>query len=146
MAGEPEAVPQRGREQPRAGGRAHHGERRQRQRDRARPGPLADDDVDAEVLHRDVQQLLGRAGEPVDLVEEEHLALLQGGQHGREVTRVLDGRSGRQPQGAPSSAAMIIASVVLPSPGGPDSSTWSGACPRPRAASSTSESWSRTTR
>ena len=33
---------------------------------------------------------------------------------------------------------MIIASVVLPSPGGPDSSTWSGARPRRRAASSTS--------
>src|SRR5688572_16726849 len=49
-------------------------------------------------------------------------------------------------RGAPISAAMIIASVVLPSPGGPESSTWSGALPRPRAASSTSESWSRTTR
>ena len=34
--------------------------------------------------------------------------------------------------GAPISAAMIIASVVLPSPGGPESSTWSGALPRPR--------------
>ena len=39
---------------------------------------------------------------------------------------------------------MIIASVVLPSPGGPDSSTWSGARPRRRAASSTRPSWSRT--
>src|SRR5690349_17176568 len=28
---------------------------------------------------------------------------------------------------------MIIASVVLPSPGGPDSSTWSGVRPRDRA-------------
>ena len=47
--------------------------------------------------------------------------------------------------GAPSSAATIIARVVLPSPGGPDSSTWSGG--RPRAAwraSSTIESCSRT--
>ena len=34
--------------------------------------------------------------------------------------------------GAPSSCATIIASVVLPRPGGPDSRTWSGA--RPRAA------------
>src|SRR6478736_4584728 len=42
------------------------------------------------------------------------------------------------------SAAMIIASVVLPSPGGPESSTWSGARPRRRAASRTSPSWSRT--
>ena len=29
--------------------------------------------------------------------------------------------------GVPSSAAMIIAIVVLPRPGGPESSTWSGA-------------------
>ncbi len=35
----------------------------------------------------------------------------------------------------PSSRAMICASVVLPSPGGPNSSTWSSASPRPRAAS-----------
>ncbi len=41
--------------------------------------------------------------------------------------------------GAPSSCATIIASVVLPSPGGPESRTWSGAWPRPRAASSTSD-------
>src|SRR4051812_21222782 len=45
---------------------------------------------------------------------------------------------------APISVAMIIASVVLPSPGGPESSTWSGARPRIRAASRTSPSWSRT--
>src|SRR5690625_2274744 len=44
-----------------------------------------------------------------------------------------------------SSAAMIIASVVLPSPGGPESRTWSGAEPRARAASRTRASWSRTT-
>src|SRR5690606_15640566 len=44
-----------------------------------------------------------------------------------------------------SSPAMIMASVVLPSPGGPESSTWSGGLPRARAACSTRESWSRTT-
>ena len=32
------------------------------QRDRGRAGSLADDDVDPEVLHRDVEQLFGRAG------------------------------------------------------------------------------------
>src|SRR4051794_40604477 len=48
--------------------------------------------------------------------------------------------------GADSSLAMIIASVVLPSPGGPDSSTWSGARCRPRAACSTSSSCSLTRR
>ncbi len=46
--------------------------------------------------------------------------------------------------GAASSAAMIIASVVLPSPGGPDSSTWSGTPPRRCAARSIRASCSRT--
>src|SRR6478609_3740017 len=46
--------------------------------------------------------------------------------------------------GAVISWAMIIASVVLPRPGGPESSTWSGTRPRPRAASRTSPSCSRT--
>ena len=44
----------------------------------------------------------------------------------------------------PSSAAMIIASEVLPSPGAPDSSTWSGGRPRCWALSSSSDSCSRT--
>ena len=37
--------------------------------------------------------------------------------------------------GTSSSAAMMCASEVLPSPGGPASSTWSSASPRRRAAS-----------
>src|SRR4051812_12021677 len=46
--------------------------------------------------------------------------------------------------GAPSSAATIIAIVVLPSPGGPDSRMWSGGRPRRRAPSRMRESCSRT--
>ena len=46
--------------------------------------------------------------------------------------------------GAPSSAATIIAIVVLPRPGGPDSSTWSGGRPRRRALCRISDSCSRT--
>jgi hypothetical protein len=41
----------------------------------------------------------------------------------------------------PSSDPMISARLVLPSPGGPDSSTWSGGRPRRLAPSSTSASW-----
>ena len=57
-----------------------------------RPGALADHDVDAEVLHREVEHLLGAAGHPVDLVDEEHLAGRQRGEHRGEVARVLDRR------------------------------------------------------
>ena len=46
--------------------------------------------------------------------------------------------------GAPISAAMIMAKVVLPNPGGPESRTWSGVPPRLRAAASTRPSWSAT--
>src|SRR3569833_102652 len=46
--------------------------------------------------------------------------------------------------GMPSSPAMIIASVVLPRPGGPDISRWPGGRPRRSALCSTSESCSRT--
>ena len=46
--------------------------------------------------------------------------------------------------GCSSSAATIMARVVLPRPGGPDSRMWSGGASRRRAASRTSCSWSRT--
>ena len=38
-------------------------------------GALADDDVEPEVLERRVEDLLDRAVEPVDLVDEEDVAL-----------------------------------------------------------------------
>ena len=62
------------------------------------PAPLPTIDVDPEVLHRHVQELLGGPREPVDLVEEEDLALLERGQDGRQVARVLDGRAARDAQ------------------------------------------------
>ena len=39
-------------------------------------GSLPEDDVEPEVLERRVEDLLGRAVEPVDLVDEEHVARL----------------------------------------------------------------------
>ena len=92
VAGEAEPVAQRRGQQPGPGGGADDGERRERQRDRRGAGALADDDVDPEVLHREVEHLLGRARHPVDLVEEEHLALVEGGQ---------DRRRGRRRAGSP---------------------------------------------
>src|SRR5674476_784690 len=63
VRGEPEAVAQRCRQQARPGRGTDHRERWQGEPDRVRPRALADDDVDPEVLHGDVQQLLGRPGE-----------------------------------------------------------------------------------
>ena len=145
VGGEAEPVAQRAGQQPGAGGGADQRERRDLERDGGRARALADDDVDPEVLHRHVEHLLGRPRHPVDLVDEQDVAVVQPGQDRGEVAGVGDRRAAGEPQRRASSrAAMIIASVVLPSPGGPESSTWSGARPRRRAASSTSPSWSRT--
>ena len=73
--GHPETVAQRRRQQAGARGRADERERRQVERERPRRGPLADDDVEPEVLERRVEDLLDRAAEPVDLVDEEDVAL-----------------------------------------------------------------------
>ena len=55
--------------------------------------PLADDDVQAEVLHGRVEDLLDRGLEAVDLVDEQDLLRLQVGQDGREVAGPLDDRA-----------------------------------------------------
>lgn len=77
VRGEAETVAQRRRQQARARGGADQRERGQLQRDGGGAGALADDDVDAEVLHRHVEHLLGGPRHAVDLVEEEDLALLE---------------------------------------------------------------------
>src|SRR5262249_55257174 len=53
----------------------------------ARGGPLADDEVELEVLHRRVEDLLDSRVEAVDLVDEKHVARLEGGEQGRPVAR-----------------------------------------------------------
>ena len=98
LSGEPEPVPQRTRQQAGPGGGADQGEARDLQRDGGRAGTLADHDVDPEVLHGQVEHLLGRPGHPVDLVEEEDLALDQTGQDRGQIAGVLDGRAAGDPQ------------------------------------------------
>ena len=72
-----EAVAQRRRQQAGARRRADERERRQVERERARRGALAHDDVDAEVLERRVEDLLRGAAHAVDLVDEEDVARLE---------------------------------------------------------------------
>ena len=93
-----EAVAQRRGQQAGASGRADQRERRQVEPDRVRAGPLADHDVDAAVLHGRVQQLLDRAVEPVDLVDEQHVVGLERGQDRGHVGLAVDGRAGHDPQ------------------------------------------------
>jgi Holliday junction DNA helicase RuvA len=87
--GEAEAVAQRARDQARPGGGADQRERRQRQAEGPRAGALADDDVEAEILHRRVQHLLDLPAEAVDLIDEQDVARLEVGEDGGQVARAL---------------------------------------------------------
>ena len=98
VGGEPEPVAQRAGQQAGPGGRADQRERRDVERDRGRARALADDDVDPEVLHRHVEHLLGRPRHPVDLVDEEDVALVHPGEDRGEVAGVGDGRAAGEPQ------------------------------------------------
>ena len=89
-----EAVAQRIGEQPRARGGADQRERRQIDLDRTRRRPLADDQVELKILHRRIEDLLDRRIEPVDLVDEEDVALFQIGEQRREVAGLGDHRPG----------------------------------------------------
>jgi hypothetical protein len=119
-----EAVAQRVGQHAGARGGAGERERRQVELDRARRRALADHDVELEVLQRRIQDLLDHRREAVDLVDEQHVLRLEVGEQRREVA----GRSSTGPEVwrrlTPSSLAMMCASVVLPRPGGPNSSTW----------------------
>ena len=98
VGGEPEPVAERVGQEPRPRRRAHERERREIQGDAGGAGALADHDVDAEVLHREVQHLLGGARHAVHLVDEEHLARCEARQQRGEIAGVLDRRAARHPQ------------------------------------------------
>ncbi len=91
-----EALAQRARHQAGTGGGADQGERRQVDAHRARRRPFADDEVELEVLHCRVEDLLDRRHQAVDLVDEEHVARLQVGEQRGEIAGALNDRPGRQ--------------------------------------------------
>ena len=78
-------IAQRGREQAGAGRGADQRERLERHVDRAGVHPFAQQDVDAKVLHRRIEELLDRLGQPVDLVDEQHRPFVGVGQVGDQV-------------------------------------------------------------
>ena len=95
---DPEASVERLREQARTRRRADEREGRQVHLHRARHRALADQDVEAEVLHRRVEDLLDGRRQAVDLVHEEDVVRLQVRQDPGEVARPGDHRARRQPQ------------------------------------------------
>jgi hypothetical protein len=75
VGGESEAISQGSGQQARSRGGADQREMWDIEGYRHCTWTLADDDIDPEVLHRHVEHLFGRPSHPVDLVEEENLAL-----------------------------------------------------------------------
>ena len=91
--GRPEPVAQRAADPAGAGRGADDRERLEAEPERPRGRSLADHDVERVVLHRRVEDLLDRAVEPMDLVDEQDVALLERGQDRGEVAGPLDGGS-----------------------------------------------------
>ena len=96
-ADEPEPVAQRPGDQPGAGGGPDQGEPGQVEPDAAGGRALADEDVELEVLHGRIEDLLHRPVQPVDLVDEEDVALLEVGEQGGQVA----GPDQHRPRGDP---------------------------------------------
>ena len=63
---------------------------------RARRRPLADDQIELKILHRRIKHFLDRRIEPVNLVDEQDVALFQIGEQRREIAGFGDDR----PRGA----------------------------------------------
>ena len=92
---EAEPVAQRPGDQPGAGGGADEGEAGQREADGRGRRTLAHDDVELEVLHGRVEDLLDRAGQAMDLVDEQHVAVVELGEDGGQVAGPLERRTRR---------------------------------------------------
>ena len=93
----PEPVPQRPADPPGPRRRADDGEWLQAQAQRPRRRTLADHHVERVVLHRRVQDLLDRAIEAVDLVDEQDVVVVERGQHRGKVAGPFDRRPRRVP-------------------------------------------------
>ena len=85
-----EPVAKRRREETRARGRTDERERRQVERERPGTCTLADDDVEPKVLERRVEDLLDRAVDAMDLVDEEDVLHVEAGEDRGHVTLPLE--------------------------------------------------------
>ena len=99
--GDAETVAKRRREEARPRRRADEREFRKIDLDRARRRPLADHEIELKILHRGVEDLLDRRIEPVDLVDEQNVALLEIGEDRRKVARLRDDGAGGRAEADP---------------------------------------------
>src|SRR5882672_10138767 len=90
-----ETVAQRVGEEAGPGGGPDEGELRQIDLDGPRCRSLPDDEIKLEILHGGIENFLDRRIEPVDLVDEQHVALFEVGEQRREVASFGDHRTRR---------------------------------------------------
>ena len=90
----PETRAHRFREQPEAGRGAHQGEALDLHGDGARGRSVGEPDLDAEILHGGVEELLDDGPQPMDLVDEEDVPGVQVGEDAHQVARLLQHRPG----------------------------------------------------
>ena len=115
-----ETIAQRIGQKSGAGGRADQREFGQVDLHRARRRPRADDEIELEVLHRRIEDLLDRRIEPVDFVDEEHVALFEIGEERREVAGLGDDRTRRGAEIHAELARDDLRQRSLAEPGRPD--------------------------
>ena len=92
MMDDSEALPERRGQQAHARRGADQRESRELQADGSRAGSAANDEIEREVLHRRVEDLLERPSESVDLIDEQDVPGLEICDDRRQVPRPLDGR------------------------------------------------------
>ena len=89
-----------------------------------------------EILQRRIEHLLHHRVQPVDLVDEQHVARLEIGQDRGEIARLGQHRAARScGNSRPARARRSAPAWSCPGPGGPWNSAWSIASPRRRALS-----------
>src|SRR5262249_27060488 len=84
----------------------------------ARGRPLPDHEVELEVLHRRIEDLLDDVVETVDLVDEEDLPALEVREDRREIARPLEDGPGRGPDPDRELVRDDVRERRLPEPGG----------------------------
>ena len=94
LGSEAEPVAEGAREHAGSGGGADQGEGGEFEGDGGSAGSLANDDVDAEVLHGHVEHFFGRAGHAVDFIDEQDVAFHEVGEHGGKVAGAFEGGPG----------------------------------------------------
>ena len=103
-----EAGQQRGTEQATARGGSDEREARKAQANTAGVGPLVDDDVEFEVLHRRIKVLLDGLLKTMNLINEEHIPFGKIGEQTRQVSGFFNGRTAGGTQGSSHGAGQDV--------------------------------------